>query len=265
MERCSLQLNNRKITRRKSVISQGFTLIELLVVIAIIALLASILFPVFARARENARRATCQSNMKQIGLALTQYAQDYDERLPGSIRDANGASSLFLLNTYVIWDDLIYPYCKSTQIFVCPSVASLVNTPNRSPLPSNDFDKDSYSSCIYPNATSALSASGGNGTFSGYNAMGHTLAQFTSTADTFAVGEGGGSAASGYSGAQTVAEYFLQASDQLTNTTPMGTPGTPHFNGGDWLYVDGHVKWMPAMETGQTINGDGDYYWRMVK
>jgi prepilin-type N-terminal cleavage/methylation domain-containing protein len=61
----------------------GFTLIELLVVIAIIAILAAILFPVFARARENARRASCASNLKQISLGLMQYSQDYDERFPG--------------------------------------------------------------------------------------------------------------------------------------------------------------------------------------
>ncbi|HEX8834883.1 MAG TPA: DUF1559 domain-containing protein, partial [Abditibacteriaceae bacterium] len=63
---------------------RGFTLIELLVVIAIIAILASILFPVFARARENARRSSCQSNLKQIGLGIAQYTQDYDERTPAT-------------------------------------------------------------------------------------------------------------------------------------------------------------------------------------
>src|SRR5690606_6779733 len=74
---------------------RGFTLIELLVVIAIIAILAAILFPVFARARENARRASCQSNLKQIGLGLMQYTQDYDERLPAG----------FLTNTGVPYPD----------------------------------------------------------------------------------------------------------------------------------------------------------------
>src|SRR5471030_86040 len=64
---------------------RGFTLIELLVVIAIIAILASILFPVFARARENARRASCMSNLKQLGLGYLQYAQDYDESFPGGL------------------------------------------------------------------------------------------------------------------------------------------------------------------------------------
>src|ERR1700722_4415731 len=66
-------------------ICNGFPLIELLVVIAIIALLAAILFPVFARARENARRATCQSNLKQLGLGMLQYEQDHDERFPAGL------------------------------------------------------------------------------------------------------------------------------------------------------------------------------------
>ncbi|BCM93764.1 hypothetical protein IAD21_05655 [Abditibacteriota bacterium] len=99
-------------------LSKAFTLIELLVVIATIAILAAILFPVFARARENARRASCQSNLKQIGLGLTQYSQDYDERMPrswsGIDKDASGAGRYK-------WMDSIYPYVKSEQIFNCPS------------------------------------------------------------------------------------------------------------------------------------------------
>src|SRR5476649_2802466 len=77
-------LDTRTHTRRaeRTQHAGAFTLIELLVVIAIIAILAAILFPVFARARENARRASCQSNLKQIGLGITQYCQDYDERMP---------------------------------------------------------------------------------------------------------------------------------------------------------------------------------------
>ena len=100
--------------RKKS----GFTLIEVLVVVAIIGLLAALLFPVFARARENARRASCLSNMKQIGLGLLQYVGDYDEQNSriwyGSSGDSNATTSYK-------WMDAIYPYVKSEQIFTCPS------------------------------------------------------------------------------------------------------------------------------------------------
>jgi len=98
---------------------RGFTLIELLVVIAIIAILAAILFPVFARARENARRSSCQSNLKQIGLGLMQYVQDYDEVLPADWVGASGYSSSDPNITE--WPEAIQPYTKSQQIFDCPS------------------------------------------------------------------------------------------------------------------------------------------------
>ncbi len=92
----------------------AFTLIELLVVIAIIAILAAILFPVFARARENARRASCQSNLKQIGLGFQQYAQDYDGWTSGS--------GVFVVGSvYHSWPSAIFPYVKSDQLFSCPS------------------------------------------------------------------------------------------------------------------------------------------------
>lgn len=94
----------------------GFTLIELLVVIAIIAILAAILFPVFARARENARRSSCQSNLKQMGLGVIQYVQDYDERCP---RVFTGTP--FVDPTVTYWPALLYPYTKSTQLYKCPS------------------------------------------------------------------------------------------------------------------------------------------------
>jgi prepilin-type N-terminal cleavage/methylation domain-containing protein/prepilin-type processing-associated H-X9-DG protein len=96
---------------------RGFTLIELLVVIAIVSLLASILFPVFARARENARRSSCQSNLKQIGLGILQYTQDYDETMPFSFFGTAGNSDA---GNYK-WMDAIYPYVKSEALFTCPS------------------------------------------------------------------------------------------------------------------------------------------------
>ncbi len=100
---------------------KAFTLIELLVVIAIIAILAAILFPVFGRARENARRSSCQSNMKQIGLGIEQYKQDVDNTYPMAYFYVNGASSAA---GYVHWTNSVQPYVKSTQLFVCPSDAN---------------------------------------------------------------------------------------------------------------------------------------------
>lgn len=90
----------------------GFTLIELLVVIAIIAILASILFPVFARAREKARQSACLSNVKQIVLALDMYAQDYDEMYPPGYTPFQDEPN---------WRDFVAPYMKNKQILVCPS------------------------------------------------------------------------------------------------------------------------------------------------
>ncbi|HEX8463124.1 MAG TPA: DUF1559 domain-containing protein, partial [Abditibacterium sp.] len=99
---------------------RAFTLIELLVVIAIIAILASILFPVFGRARENARRSSCMSNMKQMGLGVIQYTQDYDEKFPQAYwyPDNSGSGG-----GYAHWSGTIQPYIKSEQLFVCPSDA----------------------------------------------------------------------------------------------------------------------------------------------
>src|SRR5579883_1725894 len=106
--------------------SNGFTLIELLVVIAIIAILAAILFPVFAKAREAARKTSCESNLKQVGTAFRMYAQDFDETLPNNNFDSANNAATCVDETYRTAYrgtvcNALQPYVKNTALFTCPS------------------------------------------------------------------------------------------------------------------------------------------------
>jgi prepilin-type N-terminal cleavage/methylation domain-containing protein/prepilin-type processing-associated H-X9-DG protein len=112
--------------------SRGFTLIELLVVIAIIAILAAILFPVFAQARGKARQASCLSNLKQVGMAVQMYAQDYDERniyarsfgrIWSLVEKSWGSGRQGERTDDVEMPDLLMPYVKNADVFFCPSVS----------------------------------------------------------------------------------------------------------------------------------------------
>ncbi len=110
-------------SRRFSQVRTAFTLIELLVVVAIIALLAAILFPVFGRARENARRSSCQSNLKQMGLGILQYTQDNDETMPYEryAQQSGNSPTTTGVEDPVTWPAKVDPYLKSKQLFRCPS------------------------------------------------------------------------------------------------------------------------------------------------
>jgi len=133
----------------------GFTLIELLVVIAIIAILAAILFPVFARAREKARQTSCLSNIKQLGMGMYMYTSDYDERTP------IGYSGLgWWTGT---WKERVYPYVKNYQLYDCPS--------RRAGIPP------------------ALYGCYGINAYIGENVASVSLAQVNMPAETFAIGE----------------------------------------------------------------------------
>jgi prepilin-type N-terminal cleavage/methylation domain-containing protein/prepilin-type processing-associated H-X9-DG protein len=132
-----------KLERKQAVLKRqrkAFTLIELLVVIAIISILATILFPVVTRARENASRASCMSNLQQIGFGVMMYVHDYDERYPLAYESISqtppdGYSWNRVSTSLWFWQQIIYPYTKSDQLYVCPSAAVTPISPSGKPGP----------------------------------------------------------------------------------------------------------------------------------
>ena len=226
-------MNNPKtpFTQTSTCARAAFTLIELLVVIAIIAILAAILFPVFARARENARRSSCQSNMKQIGLGIAQYTQDYDEYMPIGNAGNSGQG----------WAGVVMPYIKSSQIFVCPSDASVNAT--------------------YPNLYKVSYAYNQNLDAPGGVLTPLNIASFNATSLTVNVFEVNGGSASNSNEIRPT-ETASPAGSGYYLSNPNGAPGgyatgdmggrnygsftslPRHFDGSNFLAVDGHVKWL---------------------
>lgn len=222
---------NHCITNRTA--TKAFTLIELLVVIAIIAILASILFPVFGRAREMARRTSCLSNQKQLGLGFLQYIQDYDETLPGA---TNGPSGPGLLGGWIYFTKFpadatggipgydprygsIYPYVKNTQVYICPDDSK------------GRINGDSYAanSCVF----------NGSGTF----IPGKILSAFSTTSSFILLLEEVEDPANTDSDSSNDA-YFLAPKNGIGGDLI----STRHMNGSNFTFIDGHTKFYQVSQ-----------------
>ncbi len=222
---------------------RGFTLIELLVVIAIIAILAAILFPAFAKAREAARRSSCSSNMKQIGIGLMQYSQEYDEQQP-PVSDSIPATA----GTF-IWVDSIQPYLKSYDVFRCPSSNS-----SSSSLPMANRSATSQAIVSYAPNVLVTSDAGDQGYLSDNSSS--SLAAENSPASTIAVVESNGTTTTSPSTSFTKTNDRFKINDsEYANTLFAGHLGTSNY-----LFADGHVKSLRPEAT--LTGGSNNNMWR---
>lgn len=256
----------------------AFTLIELLIVIAIIAILAAILFPVFARARENARRSSCQSNLKQIGIGLLQYIQDFDETLPRHAFGPSGDTATSNATNYK-WMDAIFPYVKSEQIFNCPSDSNRSAYYQQQTGNYGSYGINAYGvldhNPTYPNHTPPA---GGNGSTTAFDVKASQLANAAGTYWVMENSNGYNGSAGPYGvpwrvgpsiGGSASDLYLADGTSATCGATPVpfprlcstpdawrGGPGARHLETINILYCDGHVKASKILALKRT-NGSG--------
>jgi prepilin-type N-terminal cleavage/methylation domain-containing protein/prepilin-type processing-associated H-X9-DG protein len=214
-----------------SVKKHGFTLVELLTVIAIIALLAAILFPVFGRVRESARRSSCQSNLKQIGLGMLQYVQDYDQKFPFAVQCNAGPDPTLCYgnNNWMGWSVLIQPYTKSTQLLQCPSEPNKVQV---------NADTNGFTDYFYNQNL-------------GYNWTTEKVAVLDNPSVTITNGEGSYYHSRSWSSGMCRGYDYNTSSAYKTSGpaqadaqwSPTGGEALRHFDGANYAFADGHVKW----------------------
>jgi prepilin-type N-terminal cleavage/methylation domain-containing protein/prepilin-type processing-associated H-X9-DG protein len=228
--------------------SVGFTLIELLVVIAIIAILAAILFPVFAKVRERARQISCTSNLKQLGLAITQYTDDYDGFLP----PRQNLTPDPLTGHTGNWKSLIYPYVKSQGVYACPSNTFSIHQDWEGSLlpPSYAANKQVNDPTVSPNITIDrpfidVAITGQNG--------------YSATATTNAISDVSLVQPSSTIG---IVEETVQPSDfDVVCDTYSGIYGSAYYlflghgSTSNYLFMDGHVKALAPMQTLDAADG----------
>jgi prepilin-type N-terminal cleavage/methylation domain-containing protein/prepilin-type processing-associated H-X9-DG protein len=224
--------------------SRAFTLIELLVVIAIISILAAILFPVFAAAREKSRQAACTSNLKQLGLAIMQYTQDYDEFYPC------GATQAGTSNGGMGWASEVFPYVKSLAVFTCPD-------DNFKNLIGPSFILCSYGYNQHLDSGPGAGNPPGIISLKSLNAPSNTVCLFEVTGDYVSISGGAITpneilSASGIGYNNGAINGINTALGGGYTTGNMGTPFTAaapvkpprHTSGSNWMAADGHVKWL---------------------
>jgi len=211
---------------------RGFTLIELLVVIAIIAILAAILFPVFARAREKARQTSCLSNVKQIGTALMMYVQDYDEMMPQYLVLTGRSQQPDLPDIgssydYTVWHDRLYPYVMNWQVYICPSGGGYRGTGR------------AYMGCYAGNY---------NYVFSHWEDWVKALSDFERPAETYTILEG--------------VSYITRYDPGIPSSSGgyWGALDSRHNDQNNILFLDGHAKSVPdSVVSPQSDNWTGDF------